>query len=78
MLNINKEKEDIVRKYIIQPQMIKMSEAFYENQLSTIIEENSELPDSVWNEIRLQVNEQEKFLNEFVILYMDYIQAIAA
>ena len=31
-----KEKEGIIKKYIINDQMFKMSEMFYENQLSTV------------------------------------------
>ncbi len=66
------EKEALVRKHFINEQMKTYSEMFFERQISLVKEGYSELPDSIWSDVRKEVDEVYTFLNETIKIYFEY------
>ena len=64
-----KEKREIIRKYILTDRMRRVSEGFFEKQVVAARGEYPDLPDWVWEEVEDRVGEEETFLNHAVEEY---------
>lgn len=66
-----KEKEKLVRKHIVNDQIEIMSKMFFDQQVELVKENYKAVPDSIWSQVKLHVDEQDRLLNETIKIYCD-------
>jgi len=67
--SIEKEKREIIMEYILGDQLKMASESFFERQIQNVKQSHSDLSDSVWDDVRANVNAKTAFLDTVVESY---------
>ena len=67
--SVEKEKRGIILEFIVGDELKTASESFFERQIQNIKYSHPELTDSVWDNVRMNVDAKFTFLDTVVALY---------